>query len=260
MALTFDAYPTPASSSAAVNPAKLRDEIHRLSQRLVRAKESYNQDFIDGDPGVPLDEQLAVIESYAARLESATELLRQAEAAAQSPTEVPEQPSRIADPLPPQPGLHQAPVPEPQVQEPPVQEPRVPEAQIPEARIPEPRIPEPQVPEARIPEPRTPQPAAPPVPPLPRPTGVGIANPDGTPLVNDGGAILRTEDAAVGDYVRHAAEQRWLAATGRSSGGEFVAVCDAILAALAHKHGVGLEDERQLLARQVDARYRRDYG
>ena len=64
----------------------------------------------------------------------------------------------------------------------------------------------------------------------------------------------------MGEYVRHAADQRWLTATGRQVGDGLDAVCDGILAALAHKHGVTLEDERRQLARQVDARYRRDYG
>src|ERR1700712_2864951 len=95
MALTFDASPSPAQSSTAVNPAKLRDEIHRLSQRLVRARESYNQDFLSNDPEVPLDEQLAVIESYRARLESVTELLRQHDTGTVPVAEVPEQPSPI---------------------------------------------------------------------------------------------------------------------------------------------------------------------
>ena len=62
------------------------------------------------------------------------------------------------------------------------------------------------------------------------------------------------------EYVRHVADRRWLTATGRRAGDEFDEICEAILAALAHKHGVTLEDARQRLARQVDARYRRDYG
>jgi hypothetical protein len=214
MALTFDAYPPPAGSS----PAKLRDEIHRLSQRLMRARESYNQDFVSGDPEVPLDEQLGVIQSYEARLDVLTEELRQHDSGARPAAEVPEQASPPAAQLPPQP----------------------------------------EAPRAEIPRPHVPQPQAP-TPPRIVATGPGIANPDGSPLVGDSGAILRTEDAAVGEYVRHAADQRWLTATGRAFG-EFDAICEAILAALAHKHGVTLEDERQLLARQVDARYRRDYG
>ena len=95
MTLSFDAVPPPAHSSTAVNPAKLRDEIHRLSQRLVRARESYNQDFIMGDPEVPLDEQLAVIESYSAKLEIVTEQLRQHDAGTLPTAGVPEQPSSI---------------------------------------------------------------------------------------------------------------------------------------------------------------------
>lgn len=239
MALAFDAHPQPASAGTAVNPAKLRDEIHRLSQRLVRARESYNQDFLSGDPEVPLDEQLAIIESYSARLDLATEQLRQHDAGAVPASVVPEQPSPVRAQPAPEPGA---------------QSPSAPEASALEPAVAEP-LAEPAVVEARIPEPRAPEPAR-----HRAPTpGPGITNPDGTPLLGDGTTILRTEGAAVGEYVRHAADQRWLKATGRSAG-EFDEVCDRILAALAHKHGVELEDERQLLARQVDARYRRDYG
>jgi hypothetical protein len=243
MALAFDAYPPPARSSTAVNPAKLQDEIHRLSQRLHRAQESYNQDFLTGNAEVPLDEQLSVIESYRARLEIATEQLRQHTAGELPAAEVPAQPSRVPAPELPSPVPSQEAV-QPEVQRAPLPEP------IQEQPAPAP-----------APEP-APAAAAAPLPARHRaaPTGPGIANPDGSPLVGDGATVLRTEDAAVGEYVRHAAEQRWMVATGRSSGDEFDAICNGILAALAHKHGVALEDERQLLARQVDARYRRDYG
>src|SRR3954453_11625052 len=69
MALAFDASTPPARTGAAVNPGTLRDEIQRLSSRLVRAREFYDQDQHSRDPEVPLDEQLAVIASYSARLE-----------------------------------------------------------------------------------------------------------------------------------------------------------------------------------------------
>jgi len=238
MSTTSDAYPAAAHARTAVNPAKLRDEINRLSQRLVRARESYNQDFIQGNPEVPLDEQMAVIESYTARLEFATQELRNHEAGTVPAPVLPAQPSQSPAE---QPSQHLA--------EPPSQHRAEPPSEIRAEPTPQP---EPL--QTQRPEPEVPQPA------LPRATGPGIANPDGTPLTADGGAILRTEDAAVGEYVRHAADQRWLTTTGRSAGDELDAVCERILAALAHKHGVALEDERQLLARQVDARYRRDYG
>ena len=247
MSTTSDAYPAAAHARTAVNPAKLRDEINRLSQRLVRARESYNQDFLQGHPEVPLDEQMSVIESYSARLELATEELRRHEAGTVPAPVLPTQPSQSpAEP----PAENRAEPPAEIRVEPPAENLAEPPAQIRAEPTPQP---EPL--QAQRPEPEVPQPAAP-----NRITGPGITNPDGTALAADGGAILRTEDAAVGEYVRHAADQRWLTATGRSAGDELDAVCERILAALAHKHGVALEDERQLLARQVDARYRRDYG
>jgi hypothetical protein len=221
MASMFDAYPPAARSSAADSPSKLRDEINRMSQRLVRARQSYAQDLLSGDPEVPLDEQLSVIESYMARLEVATEQLRQHDAGELPAVDVPDEPLPVRTQAPPPPP--------PEVQRP---QQEVPHAWSPQAPAP-----------ARAPS-----------------TGPGIANPDGSPLLGDGGTVLRTEDAAVGEYIRHAADQRWLTSNGRSAGGELDAICEVILAALAHKHGVPLEDERQRLARQVDARYRRDYG
>jgi hypothetical protein len=251
MAPTFDASRQPAHSGTAVNPAKLQDEIHRLSQRLVRARESYNQDSLGRDPEVPLDEQLAVIESYQARLDIATEQLRQHDAGGLPLAEVPEQPS----PPRAEPSFQ----PEPQPTQ--VFEPQAPPTRPFEPQAPQARPFEPQVPQARPFEPQVPQTPAPaPYRTGPALTGPGIANPDGTPLLGDGGTILRNEEVAVGEYVRHVADQRWLTTTGRAGGDELNGICEGILAALAHKHGVPLEDERQRLARQVDARYRRDYG
>src|SRR3954451_24120141 len=219
MAHAFDAYPLPAGSSTVSSPAKLRDEIHRLTNRLLRARESYNQDLLSGDPEVPLDEQRAVIDSYQARLDSATEQLRQHEGGALPAPEVPVQrlPVRVQPPV----------------------DPEVQGTHVPQAQVPGPPAPTPQAPAQ---------------------TGPGISNPDGTALLGDGGTVLRSEDVAVGEYVRHAADQRWQTATGRAVGDELDVVCQRILAALAHKHGVPLEDERRQLVRQVDARYRRDYG
>ena len=224
MASTFDAYPPAARSSAAESPSKLRDEINRMSQRLVRARQSYAQDLLSGDPEVPLDEQLSVIESYMARLEVATEQLRQHDAG-----ERPRGPTFRTSPC--RCVLRRRPRAQPEVHRP--------QQEVPHAWSPQ----------------------APAAAPAPAPsTGPGIANPDGSPLLGDGGTVLRTEDAAVGEYIRHAADQRWLTSNGRFAGGDLDAICEVILAALAHKHGVALEDERQRLARQVDARYRRDYG
>ena len=238
MALAFDASTPPARASAAVNPATLRDEIQRLSSRLVRAREFYDQDQHSRDPEVPLDEQLAVIASYSSRLETLTEQLRLHDSGEVAAAQVPEQRAP----------MH-------------AQPPAAPEQQWTQhAPPPAPPAPQPTAPPV---EQRTEQPAPPPAAPTthrPPPPGAGVANPDGTPLLGDAGSILRTEDAAVGEYVRHMADQRWLATNGRSAGADFDVMCNAILAALAHKHGVTLEDERQRLARQVDARYRRDYG
>ena len=64
----------------------------------------------------------------------------------------------------------------------------------------------------------------------------------------------------MGEYVRYAAEQRWVATTRPSLAGGYDAICDVLLAALAHKHGVSIQDERESLVRHVNARYRRDYG
>jgi len=223
MASVFDAYPPAARSSAADSPSKLRDEINRMSQRLVRARQSYAQDLLSGDPEVPLDEQLAVIESYTARLEVATEQLRQHDAGEVPAVDARDEALPVRAPAPPPP--------------PPPAEVHRPLQEVPHAW-----------------SPQAPAPAVAP------PTGPGIANPDGSPLLGDGGTVLRTEDAAVGEYIRHAADQRWLTSNGRFAGGDLDVICEVILAALAHKHGVALEDERQRLARQVDARYRRDYG
>ena len=192
---------------------KLRDEIHRLSQRLLRARESYDQDLVGDDAEVPLDVQLGVIETYAARLASLTEQLRLLDGGILAPG-VPEQPRRIDVPRPREaPGI------------------TGPESREAQATAPHP----------------------------PAPTGPGIANPDGSPLVCDG-SLIRTEQAAVSEYVRYAAEQRWLATTRPSLVAELVDICDAILAALAHKHELTVEAERESLARHVQARYRRDYG
>ncbi|WP_028048177.1 hypothetical protein [Cellulomonas sp. URHD0024] len=245
---------SPAHLSTAVNPAKLRDEIHRLSQRLVRAGESYNQDFLSGDPEVPLDEQLAIIESYRARLDVATEQLRQHEAGTVPPAPAPQQPTLPSAEPPYQPAMPWTQV-APPVAQAPVAQPQVPQPPIAQRPVAQPPVAQPPVGPAPVAQPPV-APAAP----RARQTGPGIENPDGTPLLGDGGTVLRTEDAAVGEYVRHAADQRWLTASGRSFGGEFDAICEGILVAIAHKHGVALEDVRQQLSRQVDARYRRDYG
>lgn len=231
----------PAAARAADDPEKLRDEISRLSQRLVRARESYSQDLSSGDAEVPLDVQLSVIATYTARLESLTEQLR-AHDAGPVAAEMPAQPPTADAPVTPT-----AVLPTPAL------------AQVTPPKVPEPWTP--QFPAQQRPAEQQPAEQQPPAPRVQRPAipGPGITNPDGTPLVSEG-SLIRTEEAALGEYVRSAAEQRWLSSTRPSLVGEYAGICDVLLAALAHKHGVEIEDERQSLVRHVDARYRRDYG
>src|SRR4051812_42490077 len=108
MAFSTDASPTPARVQPAVDPVKLRDEIHRLSQRLLRARESYDQDLRSRDAEVPLEVQLAGIESYVARLESLNEQLRQ-QGHELPAADLREQPAPVVAPLLPQPARHEAP-------------------------------------------------------------------------------------------------------------------------------------------------------
>ncbi|MBD8058222.1 hypothetical protein IC607_04465 [Cellulomonas sp. JH27-2] len=259
MAFTFDATPAAVPTQAVptqanADPAKLRDEIHRLQQRLLRARESYDQDLFSGDAEVPLDEQLKTISAYTARLEDLTAQLQQHESGA--PSAVPTQPSPGGAP-------ERAP-------EPPASGPYVPTqgagtaaptgAQQDPAQLPQPRHAQPAA-SAPAPAPAPAQVAAQAQVPTPRQPipGPGITNPDGSPLVSDG-TLVRTEEQAIGEYIRFAAEQRWVASTRPGQAGGYAAVCDLLLAALAHKHGVTSDEERASLVRHVDARYRRDYG
>jgi hypothetical protein len=81
---------------------------------------------------------------------------------------------------------------------------------------------------------------------------------NGNTLISE--ATLRSEEVATGEYVRLAAEQRWLESHRPSLVSEYMAACDLILEALAHAHGTTPETERERLGRHVDARFRRDYG
>jgi len=259
MAFTFDATPAAAApvlpTQTAADPAKLRDEIHRLQQRLLRARESYDQDLFSGDAEVPLDEQLKSIATYTARLEDLTAQLQQHESGAPAPAApAPSAPPPAADvayvpsqgPGARQPAAHDA-------------------ASFFQQQAPQQQAsqqPAPQQPVAQVPQPRHAQePAAAATPvarraPIP---GPGITNPDGSPLVSDG-TLIRTEEGAIGEYIRFAAEQRWIATSRPGQAGSYDAVCDLLLAALAHKHGGTPDEERASLVRHVDARYRRDYG
>lgn len=269
MAHAFDVNMPAAPARDVGDAAKIRDEITRLSQRLVRARASYEGDLARGFAEIPLEMQLATIETYSAKLEELNERLRLAEGEPPPRQVVPEQPSHAAATT----AEPQAPEPQPADAAPPVAWAPLP---VPEtvplphrARGPQPEpalVPQP----APVPQPVPVQPvpvsqpapqhqAPPPQPYRPAPTGPGIANPDGTPLVIDSG-LIRTEESAIGEYVRIAAEMRWDATYRPSMVAEHAAVCDVILAALAHKHGVTVEEKRETLARQVDARFRRDYG
>src|SRR3954469_3622267 len=99
------------------DPAKLRDEIGRLTQRLVRARASYDSDIVRGSWDTPLEMQHTTIEGYAAKLDELNERLRR--------VEQPDVPHRIAA-EPPAPAAPAAPqqagtvVPAPQQQPVPV--------------------------------------------------------------------------------------------------------------------------------------------
>lgn len=284
MAHAFDVNMPAAPARDVGDAAKIRDEITRLSQRLVRARASYEGDLARGFAEIPLEMQLATIETYSAKLEELDERLRLAEGEPPPQQVVPEQPSHAAtttvepqapepQPVDAAPPVAWAPLPVPEtiplphrargaqpepalVPQPAPVPPPVPVAQP----VPQPVLqPQAPVPQHQAPPPPQPAPAAVPQPYRPAPTGPGIANPDGTPLVIDSG-LIRTEESAIGEYVRIAAEMRWEATYRPSMVAEHAEVCDVILGALAHKHGVTVEEEREALARQVDARFRRDYG
>src|SRR4051812_4887219 len=88
------------------DPAKLRDEIGRLTQRLVRARASYDSDIVRGSWDTPLEMQHTTIEGYAAKLDELNERLRR--------VEQPELPQRTAaeEPVPSTPSASlQQPVP-----------------------------------------------------------------------------------------------------------------------------------------------------
>ncbi|MDM7853894.1 hypothetical protein [Cellulomonas alba] len=308
----------PATPLETVNAEKLRDEISRLSQRLARARQSYDQDLFHGETGVPLEMQLAVIEGYTAKLEALTERLRLHEEDLRRSL-VPQQPTPAVSDLPSAVSpAEPAPAPEPPSTVPAAQEWSVPVPAAPQAwpaAVSEPPAwpvavsapPEPvaavqppqewpvavseppsalspplarrtpttppadragEAPLARrvapqhvapqfVPEPlppvAEPQPTQPIAAPAPAwPTRSGPATPDpGVPF---------NEEAAIGEYVRLAAELRWLTTHRPSLVPEYAGPCEAVLARLAQAHGVGVDEERQSLVRQVDARFRRDYG
>jgi hypothetical protein len=315
----------PATPLETVNAEKLRDEISRLSQRLARARQSYDQDLFHGETGVPLEMQLAVIEGYTAKLEALTERLRLHEEDTRrslvpqqpAPVAVSDLPSAVSVPEPapvaPAPGPPSAVEPQPQwpvaVSAPPepvvaVQPPQdwpvavsaPPEPVVavqppqdwpvavseppsalspPLARRTPTTAPDDQFDPAPLARRAAPQHLAPqqsfapaPVPPV---AGPPAAQPFAAPApapawptrsgqATPGAGVPLNEEAAIGEYVRLAAELRWLTTHRPSLVPEYAGPCEAVLATLAQAHGVSVEEERQSLARQVDARYRRDYG
>lgn len=264
MAFTFDATPAAVPTQAVptqtgIDPAKLRDEIHRLQQRLLRARESYDQDLFSGDAEVPLDEQLKTISAYTARLEDLTAQLQQHESGLPAPA-APASPAAAPVAQTPQPDAPYVPTQGSGARQPAARDAasffQQPAPQQPVAQVPQPR--HAQEPAAAAPAgaPAAPEEAPARRAPIP---GPGITSPDGSPLVSDG-TLVRTEEQAIGEYIRFAAEQRWVASTRPGQAGGYAAVCDLLLAALAHKHGVTPDEERASLVRHVDARYRRDYG
>lgn len=294
----------PATPLETVNAEKLRDEISRLSQRLARARQSYDQDLFHGETGVPLEMQLAVIEGYTAKLEALTERLRLHEEDTRrslvpqqpAPVAVSDLPSAVSVPEPapvaPAPEPPSAVEPQPQwpvavsatpepvaVQPPqdwPVAVSEPPSALSPPlARRTPTTAPDDQFGPAPLARRAAPQHLAPqqsfapaPVPPV---AGPPAAQPFAAPApapawptrsgqATPGAGVPLNEEAAIGEYVRLAAELRWLTTHRPSLVPEYARPCEAVLATLAQAHGVSVEEERQSLARQVDARYRRDYG
>ena len=77
------------------------------------------------------------------------------------------------------------------------------------------------------------------------------------------GQVLRTVDAAVDEYARHAAQIRWHEVNGgRAVSGIEVqhALCIYLLEAIATHRGIGVDEQELELERHVEARYRRDWG
>jgi len=281
------AFGTEPVAAEAINADKLRDEISRLSQRLARARASYDQDLFHGEAGVPLEMQLQVIESYVAKLDALTARLRQHESGT-LPVAVPAPPSPVVEPAP------AAAVREPELPTPTLPTP-APALAVPEPVLPTPASPEelswlaaaeqPSAVSAPAPPPlphrapataSSPQPASAPEPaptafqpvlqpvldppqaPAAAPFDQGVAPASPAPVAEV--AIAWNDDPAVGEYVRLAAEARWLERQRPSVAADLAATCDTLLRGLATQRGVTLEDARQSLVRQVDQRFRRDYG
>src|SRR4051812_17680661 len=76
------------------DPAKLRDEIGRLSQRLVRARASYDGDVARGSWDTPLEMQRSTIDGYTAKLDELNERLRRVDQAG------PVQRAAVEEPVP----------------------------------------------------------------------------------------------------------------------------------------------------------------
>ena len=92
---------------------------------------------------------------------------------------------------------------------------------------------------------------------------LAFTNVQGQPVMTPEGQVLRTVDAAVDEYARHAAQLRWHAANGhRSVSGAEVqeALCIYLLEAIAAHRGTSIEAQELELERHVEAHLRRDWG
>ena len=92
---------------------------------------------------------------------------------------------------------------------------------------------------------------------------LAFTNVQGQPVMTPDGQVLRTVDAAVDEYARHAAQIRWHEANGRRSAAGIEvqqALCIYLLEAIATHRGIGVEAQEIELERHVEARYRRDWG
>ena len=92
---------------------------------------------------------------------------------------------------------------------------------------------------------------------------LAFADVQGQPVHTPEGQVLRTVDAAVDEYARHAAEIRWYEANGRGSAPGLEvdrAVCVYLLESIAAHRGTTTEAQEIALERHVEARLRRDWG
>lgn len=88
-----------------------------------------------------------------------------------------------------------------------------------------------------------------------------IANPDGSILRTSGAGAIRSERTAEIEYVDLAVRHRWISTDGTYGQHmlpTYEADMDTLLAALAHKRGTSIPEQRELLAGKVDKKYARE--